>query len=186
MRARSAPSGQRSRRGRRSRRPSPTRAAAGCVTPTRTSVTMMAWSHLVGLARRGRRACSRAARRRPMRRSSRAPTRHRARRAERAEHRRADARVDGNGHRRERRPRVQTTGVPGNTVHAGDEQRQRRRRAQAAAEIVEDLPSRDERQPVARDAADRVGTTGSSHHRICQSPRTQRCCRCAWARTLDG
>ena len=30
------------------------------------------------------------------------------------------------------------------------------------------------------------GTKGKSHHRICQSPRTQRCWRLACARTLDG
>jgi len=30
------------------------------------------------------------------------------------------------------------------------------------------------------------GTNGKSHHRICQSPRTQRCWRLACASTLDG
>ena len=32
----------------------------------------------------------------------------------------------------------------------------------------------------------RVGTKGNSHVRICQSPRTQRRCRRAWASTLEG
>ena len=32
----------------------------------------------------------------------------------------------------------------------------------------------------------RDGTKGKSHQRICQSPRTHRCCRRACASTLDG
>jgi hypothetical protein len=35
-------------------------------------------------------------------------------------------------------------------------------------------------------APPRVGTNGNSHRRICQSPRTQRRRRRAWARRLEG
>jgi hypothetical protein len=66
-----------------------------------------------------------------------------------------------------------------------DEQEQRRRRQQAAAEVVEDLPARHDRQAIARDAGSR-GHERKSHHRICQSPRTQRCWRRACASTLEG
>ncbi len=56
---------------------------------------------------------------------------------------------------------------------------------EAAPQVVEDLPARDEGQPVAL-RPERVGTQGNSQRRICQSPRTQRCWRRAWARTLAG
>jgi hypothetical protein len=37
-----------------------------------------------------------------------------------------------------------------------------------------------------RSTPDRVGIHGNSHHRICQSPRTHRCCRFACVNTFDG
>ena len=37
-----------------------------------------------------------------------------------------------------------------------------------------------------RSSPPRDGTNGNSQSRICQSPRTQRCWRRAWASTLDG
>ena len=48
---------------------------------------------------------------------------------------------------------VQATGEPGSSSPSGQQQRDGRRRHQAAAQVVEDLPPRDERQPVALPAA---------------------------------
>ena len=47
---------------------------------------------------------------------------------------------------------VQAIGRPGSSDQPGDEQRDERRRHEAAAQVVEDLPARDERQAIALEA----------------------------------
>jgi hypothetical protein len=81
--------------------------------------------------------------------------------------------------------RVQPSGEPGSQVHAEASNatspgatRLRRRLSKIFQRLMSG--SRLRSRPC------RVGTTGSSHDRICQSPRTQRCWRRAWASTLEG
>ena len=81
---------------------------------------------------------------------------------------------------------VQTAGLPGRNVQPRNSRATVAGADQAAPQVVEDLPAGDEGEAVARAGRSGVGTHGNSHRRICQSPRTQRCWRRAWARTLDG
>ena len=77
----------------------------------------------------------------------------------------------------------QRTPIPGRTVQPATSSSDQRRREQAAAQVVEDLPARDRRQRVRHDARRwRRAPCGQSQRAICQSPRTQRCWRAANAR----
>ena len=80
---------------------------------------------------------------------------------------------------------VQIAGEPGNPIHAAASNptiegatRLRRRLSSIFQRLI--------RGRRLRSNARRVRTTGSSQLRICQSPRTQRCCRRACATTLEG
>ena len=120
------------------------------VNPTRTSVTMMACSmSYAWLARKA--ACS-AARAAASRTSSTA-ARHRAGRRQRGQQRHElDRRPETPAPRARWRSRPRRAGQQ---RPSGQQQRDGRRRHQAAPQVVEDLPARDERKPVALPARSR-------------------------------
>ena len=80
---------------------------------------------------------------------------------------------------------VHAAGLPGRNVQAATSRatfagatRLRRR--------LSKILNREIRDKRLRMRPERLGTHGKSQRRICQSPRTQRCSRREWARTLAG
>ena len=143
------------RRARRSPPSSPTRAGAGAVTPSRTSVTRDRVDPLAASLAMKVELQSEARRRRldviVDRRAGRRPTTVPARGP-------CSTSIASGSHGNASAASaiaVQAIGRPGRTVHPSDEQQQRRRRQQAAPQVVEDLPAGDERQAIARHAAPR-------------------------------
>ena len=82
--------------------------------------------------------------------------------------------------RRDRRPgraAVQRSGEPGSTVHPATRERELRDLDRAAAQVVEDLPAREQRQPIGLRPVGPGDPAPSATASSCQSPRIQRCLR---------